>query len=223
MECGSWWLWECRILQRTILRFNFQIWIWFRVMARMGLRCPKNHSGSYKSRSRNRMGMTRRPKGMSIPSGKQAIGFHLGIKIRPTAVESFVIPNHCENMCENTFVRCFYDDFVVEDIIRFVERVSGAGKTAYPAKRSVEAKIISESYTKARKQYLGLEVISSSGYEPIEPGAVIRRSASSLCRGPVLRMKWDDEWARILGLGKRQMKNVEERCFLEFVQHQWTM
>jgi len=113
----------------------------------------------------------------------------------------------------NTFVRCFQDDIVVDDIIRFKEKELCAEKSAYPSKYSIEARIISESYTPARKQYFELEVIHSDGREPIEPGTIIKRRASTICRGEIARRKWRNEWNRIITLGAKQMKNVAEGCY----------
>ncbi len=71
-------------------------------------------------------------------------------------------------MYKNTYIRCFPDNLVIGDIVRFEEKVTGDRGTPHFQWRSIEAKIVGEFYTRARKQYFEFEIIHSKGYEPIK-------------------------------------------------------
>lgn len=89
-------------------------------------------------------------------------------------------------------------DVVVGDIIRFDETVwSGYRSKRALGDRQVIATVVADSYGAAKQQHtFSLEVISSSGCEPLEVGKRVRRKGRNVYRNGTQRQPWLDEGER---------------------------
>lgn len=87
-------------------------------------------------------------------------------------------------------------DVCTGDTIRFTERIfSGSFRNAkFVGERTVTATILKESYGDLKGQHtFTLQVLHSTGTDPLEPGTVTLRKGRNIYRLECYRMLWSDE------------------------------
>jgi len=91
------------------------------------------------------------------------------------------------------------DSVVAGDVIKYTEGVFGGSwrRPSHVGDRVVVARVLRESYGEGKQQHtFSLEVVESTGCEPIDKGKVIRRKGRNIYRNGVERLKWEDEQLR---------------------------
>lgn len=99
----------------------------------------------------------------------------------------------------NSFPLDCTGNVVAGDVIRFTEGVFSGSyrKPRFLGERTIEAKIIRDSYGGGRQQHtFTLRVIRSEGYDLLPAGQVIRRKGRNVYRNDCWRQSWADEAAR---------------------------
>lgn len=106
-------------------------------------------------------------------------------------------------------------DLVAGDVIRFEEKVWG-GSYRSPrllGTRKVTARILKESYGKGTGQHtFTLEVLESSGYDPLKAGERILRKGRNLYGGEPERTPWDNEKARLEAADEKHARGDKVRA-----------
>lgn len=90
-------------------------------------------------------------------------------------------------------------DIVTGDTIRFTERVyAGAFRDAMLlGEREITALVLGESYgAKAQQHTFKLQILASSGLDPLKPGTVTTRKGRNLYRYGCKRDRWGNEGKR---------------------------
>ncbi len=91
-------------------------------------------------------------------------------------------------------------DVVVGDIIKFTEGVFGGSfkKPKFIGNREIVAKVINDNYGSLKQQHtFTIEVIESSGEQPLKTGAKTTRKGRNIYRNGTWRRPWNDEENRI--------------------------
>ena len=90
-------------------------------------------------------------------------------------------------------------DACIGDVILFTEGVfyGSYRKPKFVGERRIAARIVKDSYGSAKQQHtFTLEVISSDGTDPLQPGTVTKRKGRNIYRNGTMRQPWTDEAAR---------------------------
>ena len=91
-------------------------------------------------------------------------------------------------------------DVVVGDQIRYNESVWGGShrKPRRLGERTVCGEVLRDSYGAAKQQHtFTIQVMTSSGFDALAPGAKICRKGRNVYRGKPQRLKWPDESDRL--------------------------
>lgn len=100
-------------------------------------------------------------------------------------------------------------DACVGDTIKFKEAVFGGSfrKPKFLGDREITAKIIKDSYGADKQQHtFTIEVISSSGSDPLTPGTVTTRKGRNVYKNGTHRIKWDNEADRKKSLDDKHVR-----------------
>lgn len=87
-------------------------------------------------------------------------------------------------------------DVVTGDTIKFTEAVFGGSyrKPKYLGTREVVAAVVSDSYGSTKQQHtFTIEIIDSSGLDPLSAGTKTTRKGRNIYRNGTLRMEWANE------------------------------
>jgi hypothetical protein len=106
-------------------------------------------------------------------------------------------------------------DVVAGDVVRFKESVFGGSHWSpkYLGEREVVAKVLKDSYGRDRQQHtFTLEVLFSTGTQPLEPGTITRRKGRNVYRHGTERTPWDDEGQRGLAADEKHTRGDRARA-----------
>jgi|TARA_Y100000310_G_C20642164_1_gene794596 hypothetical protein len=105
-------------------------------------------------------------------------------------------------------------DVCVGDEIIFTETVFAGShrKPRYAGERTIEAIVVRDSYGAAKQQHtFSLDVVASSGYQPIPAGKAIRRKGRNVYRNGCCRKPWADSTARRASLDDKHDRGAAAR------------
>jgi hypothetical protein len=106
-------------------------------------------------------------------------------------------------------------DVVTGDIVTFAEGVFGGSfkRPKYLGERAITARVVKDSYGAAKQQHtFTIEVIESTGYDPLKPGTVTTRKGRNIYRNGVTRLAWADEAARKSAVDEKHMRGDQARA-----------
>jgi hypothetical protein len=106
-------------------------------------------------------------------------------------------------------------DVVVGDIIIFTESVfqRGGRRPQYLGDRTIEARVMRDSYGAEKQQHtFTLEIIKSGGEQPLKAGALTRRKGRNVYRNGVTRAPWENEQARWIAQKEKHARGDEARA-----------
>ena len=109
-------------------------------------------------------------------------------------------------------------DVVSGDTICFTEGVFAGSyrRPKFVGNRVIKAKVLKDSYGLYKQQHtFTLEVIASSGEDPIVKGKKIRRKGRNVYRNGVMRMPWKDESKRKIALDEKHERGDDARMARE--------
>lgn len=101
------------------------------------------------------------------------------------------------------------------DVIRWTEPVFGGSfrRPQYQGDRIVTARIRNESYGADKQQHtFTIEVLESTGTQPLQAGAVTTRKGRNIYKNGVERTEWDDEIAREAVLQEKHARGDAARA-----------
>jgi hypothetical protein len=104
-----------------------------------------------------------------------------------------------EQIIDNYPINCT-GDVVAGDVIKFTEAVFGGSfrKPKYLGDRTIIAKVVKDSYGSAKQQHtFTIEVLSSSGEQPLEVGTITTRKGRNVYRNGTWRKAWASEEDRV--------------------------
>ena len=117
-------------------------------------------------------------------------------------------------MSDSEFPITCTGDVVAGDVIRFTEGVFG-GSRDRPKKvgdRTIVARVLRESYGADKQQHtFSIEVIESSGHQPLKPGALTTRKGRNIYRNGTQRKPWPEEADRTAALDEKHTRGAAAR------------
>lgn len=106
-------------------------------------------------------------------------------------------------------------DVVAGDTILFTEAVFGGShrKPKYLGERTIAAMVLRESYGAVFQQHtFTIEVIGSTGVEPLREGLRTTRKGRNIYRNGTRRLPWADENARAAAAAEKHERGDEARA-----------
>ncbi|MFQ5534775.1 MAG: hypothetical protein ACE5EM_08140 [Sphingomonadales bacterium] len=106
-------------------------------------------------------------------------------------------------------------DICVGDVIEFTEGVFGGSyrRPKFLGDRTIRARVVKDSYGSARQQHtFTLEIIESTGLDPLKINTVTRRKGRNVYRNGTRRQPWADEAERQAALDEKHHRGDVARA-----------
>jgi hypothetical protein len=126
-----------------------------------------------------------------------------------TSFQNFMeINDPLQPKVKNKWINCT-GDVVKGDTIKFEEAVFSGSfrKPKFEGMRTIIANVIKDSYGKDKQQHtFTIEVIESSGVDPLEPGEKITRKGRNIYRNGTERLVWKNEEDRVIVANEKHQR-----------------